>query len=218
MESFLKRVLDGKSDEDSHRYFIRFGRGDYKRRFLIKLNKGTKIKVKTSFEFANDLVKFVNENKDVKFSGKILSKSKLAGKEGRKKAGVFVYEVSESSLKEFENAYYYLLDVNDSEIVLKIKKALPKPGKNEEKIDEGFCSLIVEPKYWTKLKEVFFWDVPENAKKVEIEHELKINDIVVPKNEKDPAKIRELAARKGAIVRKIVIDGKETSKEIPVEA
>ena len=130
MESFLKRVLNGKSDEDSHRYFIRFGRGDYKRRFLIKLNKGTKIKVKTSFEFANDIVKFVNENKDVRFSGKILSKSKLAGKEGRKKAGVFVYEVSESSLKEFENVYYYLLDVNDSEIVLKIKKALPKPGKN----------------------------------------------------------------------------------------
>lgn len=217
MESFLKRALTGKGDDDSHRYFLRFGKGDYKRRFLISLNRGAKIKVKTSFEFANDLVKFVNENKDVKFSGKVLSKSKVEGKDGKKKGGVFVYEILESSLKEFDNVYYSLLDVNDSEIVLKIKKSLPKPGKDEEKIDDGFCSLVVEPKYWPKLKETFFWDVPE-CKKAEIEHELKINEIIVPKGEKDPVKIREMAKRKGTIVRKMNVDGRESSKEIPVEA
>jgi hypothetical protein len=217
MESFIKKVLTGKSDADSHRYFVRFGKGVYGRRFLIRLSRGAKIKVKTSFEFANDLVRFVNENKKVKFSGKVLTKEKVAGKEGRKKAGVFVYEVSECSVEEFENAYYYLLDVNDSEIVLKIKKSLPKPGKNEEKIDDGFCSLIIEPKYWLKLKEAFFWDVPE-CKKAEIEHELRINEIIIPKNEKDPSKVRELSVRKGTIVRKMNVDDKESSKEIPVEA
>jgi hypothetical protein len=217
MESFLKRVLTGKSDEDSHRYFLRFGRGDYKRRFLISLAKGAKIKVKASFEFANDLVKFVNEIKKLKFSGKVLSKEKVEGKEGRKKAGVFVYEVSECSLDEFKNAYYYLLDVEDSEIVLKTKKKLPKPGKNEEKIDDGFCSLMIEQKYWQALKDSFFWDVPE-CKKAQIEHELKINEIILPKGEKDPAKIRELALRKGTIIRKMIVDEKESSKEIPVEA
>lgn len=217
MESFIKKVLNGKSDEDSHRYFLRFGKGDYKRRFLISLNKGAKIKVKTSFELANDLVKFVNENKKVKFSGKVLSKNKVEGMEGRKKAGVFVYEVSECSINEFENAYYYLLDVNDSEIILKIKKALPKPGKDEEKIDEGFCSLAVDAKYWPALKNAFFWDVPE-CKKAEIEHELKISEIVMPKAEKDPAKIRELAGRKGSIIRKMIVDGKESEKEYKIEA
>jgi hypothetical protein len=217
MESFVKKILAGKSDDDSHRYFIRFGKGDYKRRFLISLAKGAKIKVKTSFEFANDLVKWVNENKKVKFSGKILSKDKVQKLEGKKKAGVFVYEVEECSLEEFGNAYYYLLDVNDSEMILKIKKALPKPGKDEKKIDDGFCSLIVEPKYWNSLKDVFFWDIPE-CKKAEIEHELIIKEIIVPKEEKDPAKVREKAIRKGIIVRKMNIDGKESSKEIPFEA
>lgn len=217
MESFLKKVLTGKGDEDSHRYFIRFGRGDYKRRFLLNLMKGAKIKVKTSFELANDLVRFVNEIKKVKFSGKILSKENMPEKGGRKKAGMFVYEVSEISLDEFKNAYYYLLDAEDSEFVLKIKKNLPKPGKDEEKIDDGFCSLTIEPKYWNALKEVFFWDVPE-CKKAQIEHELRINEIILPKNEKEPAKIRELAKRKGTIVRKISADGKENLKEIAFEA
>lgn len=217
MESFLKKVLTGKGDGDSHRYFLRFGKGDYKRRFLISLNRGAKIKVKTSFEFANDLVRFVEENKEVKFSGKVLSRSKVEGKEGKKKAGVFVYEISESSIKEFDNVYYHLLDVNDSEMVLKTKKSLPKPGKDEEKIDDGFCSLVVEPKYWAKLKETFFWDIPE-CKKAEIEHELKINEIITPKGESDPVKIRELAKRKGTIIRKTNVDGRESSKEIPVEA
>jgi hypothetical protein len=216
MESFIKKVLTGESDEDSHRYFLRFGKGDYKRRFLINLSKGAKIKVKTSFEFANDLVMFVNEIKKLKFSGKVLSRDKVEGKDGKKKGGVFVYEVANASLDEFKNVYYYLLDVEDSEVVLKIKKKLPKPGKDEEKIDEGFCSLLIEQKYWTALKNKFFWDVPE-CKKASIEHELIINEIVVPKGEKDPAKIRELAKRKGTIVRKMVVDDKESSKEIPFE-
>ena len=217
MESFIKKILTGKSDSDSHRYLARFGKGDYKRRFLISLARGDKIKVKTSFEFANDIVKFVNENKKVSFSGKVLSKDKVQNRDGKKKAGVFVYEISESSIEEFENAYYYLLDVNDSEIVLKIKKSLPKPGKDEKKIDDGFCNLLIDRKYWPALKEAFFWDVPE-CKKASIEHELKINDIVLPKNEKDPVKVRELALRKGTIIRKMDIDGKESSKEIPLEA
>lgn len=217
MESFITKILTGKSDGDSHRHLVRFGKGDYKRRFLISLRRGDKIKVKTSFEFANDLVRFVNENKDVKFSGKVLTKEKVAGREGKKKAGVFVYEIVESSLEGFDKVYFYLLDANDSEIVLKMKKALPKPGKDAEKIDDGFCSLTVTPKYWNVLKEAFFRDIPE-CKKAEIEHELKINDIILPKNEKDPVKVRELALRKGVIIRKMIIDDRETQKEIPFEA
>jgi len=217
MESFIKKILMGRGDEDSHRYLLRFGKGNYKRRFLLSLAKGPKIKIKTSFEFANDLVRFLNENKKLKFSGKVLAKEKVAGREGRKKAGVFVYEIEESSLDEFENAYYYLLDANDSEIVLKIKKSLPKPGKDAEKIDDGFCSLIIDSKYWNALKNTFFWDIPE-CKKAKIEHELIINEIIIPKNEKDPAKMRENARRKGEIVRKMEIDGKEISKKFPFEA
>lgn len=218
MDSFVKKVLTGKSDDDSHRYFMRFGKGDYRRRFLVSLNRGDKIKVKTSFEFANDLVRLVNEQKKTKFSGKVLSKEKIEGLEGRKKAGVFVYEVEGYSVDNSSKIYYSLLDVNDSEIVLKMKKALPKPGQDAEKIDEGFCSLIIDAKYWNAVKNAFFWDIPEGAKKVIIEHDLAIKEIIVPKDEKDPVKMRERAIRKGIISRRMNIDGKETKKEIPFEA
>ncbi|MAG28272.1 hypothetical protein CMI47_22335 [Candidatus Pacearchaeota archaeon] len=216
MESFLKKIIEGRGDEDSHEYFVRFGKGDYKRRFLIGFNKGAKVKIKASFELANDFVRFVRENKDVKFSGKVFMKEKLPGKDAKKKGGTFMYEIEESQLEEFEGAYFYLLNVKDDEIVLKVKKSLPKPGKNEEKIDDGFCSLTVDEKYWPKLKEIFFWDVPE-GKKVKIEHELLIDEIVLPEGEKDPAKIRELAKRKGKIIRKMDIDGNVEEKEYELE-
>lgn len=219
METFLRKVIDGKTDPDAHRYFIRFGKGRYNNRFMIKLNfvKGV-VKIRTSFELANDLVEFVNSlGKELKFSGLILTKSKIDGMVGRKKAGVFVYEVEKTGLEEFKDAYYYLLDCEDPEILLKIKKSLPKPGKDEEKIDDKFCSLDIDIKYWPQLKEIFFWDVPD-CKKAIIQNDLIINEIEIPDGEKDPIKLRELARRKGKIVRRIVCDDKEISREYVMSA
>ncbi|MBS3071685.1 hypothetical protein J4408_01705 [Candidatus Pacearchaeota archaeon] len=216
MDSFLKKITEKKQDFESKRYLIRFGKGDYKRRFLISFSKGSKIKIRGSFEWANDFVKFIRENKEITFSGKVLSKDKIAGLDGRKKGGVFAYEVINSNLKEFENPYFYLVDANDSEIVLKVKKSLPKPGKNEEKIDDKFCSLDLDLKYWPKVKEFLFWDTPD-CKEAKIEHELIITDIEMPKELNDPAKIRELAVRKGKMLRKITADKKESVKEYVLE-
>ena len=216
MESFLAKIISGNSDEESRKYFLRFGKGDYKRRFLISFNKGNKVKIRGGFEWANDFVRFINDNKNTKFSGIIMMKDKVPGRDGKKKGGSFAYEVSEVNLKEFENAYYYLLDVNDSDIVLKIKKSLPKPGKNENKIDDKFCSLDLDLKYWSKAKEAFFLDVPE-CKKAKVEHEILINEIEMPKGVADPSKIRELAKRKGKIIRKMNCDWKEVVKEYKLE-
>ena len=216
MEFFIKSIFEESDLEKAHKYFLRFGKGNYRKRFLMGFNKSKKIKVKASFELANEFVEFVKENKDVEFSGKVLMKEAIPGKTGRKKAGSFVYEISESSIDEFENAYFYLLDVNNEDIVLKIKKSIPKPGKSEEKIDNNFCALTLDEKYFNKLKEEFFWDVPE-GKKVSVEHEVVITEIVKPENEEDPKKIRELAKRKGKLIRKINVDGKEIVKEVALE-
>ena len=218
MESFLKRVLLKKSDPEAKKYFVRFGKGRYNRRFLISFDKtAEKIKIRASFELANDIVKFLDELiKNAQFSGKILMKNKVPGKEGKKKAGVFVYEINEETIKEYENAYYYLLDLNNNEAVLKIKKSLPKPGKDERKIDDKFCSLDIDIKYWREVKDYFFWDAPE-CKKAVIEHDIIIIDIEMPKDEKDPVKIREQAKRIGKTVRRIEIDKKETLKEYDLE-
>jgi hypothetical protein len=218
MDSIMKKVIMGKSDEETHKYFIRFGKGSFERRFLISYNKSAdKIKIKTSFESANDLVKFVRELKDMSFSGKVLCKEKIPNREGKKKAGVFVYEIENEKIDGFVNTYYTLLDVEDSEIVLKIKKSLPKPGKGADKIDDGFCSLTISNKYWTKAKEAFFWNVPD-GKKAEVSYNLQINEIIIPKGEKDPIKMRENAIRKGKIIQIISIDGSETKKEASFEA
>ncbi|MEK6849955.1 MAG: hypothetical protein AABX85_00075 [Nanoarchaeota archaeon] len=107
--------------------------------------------------------------------------------------------------------------MNHSEILLKIKKSLPKPGKAEEKIDNKFCALDLDLKYLPQVKETFFWDVPD-CKKAKIEHDVIIKEIEFPKNEKDPVKIRELAKRVGKIVRRINFDGKNAEKEYAIAA
>lgn len=207
MKSVIKKIIGNEVDDDAHRYFVRFGKGHYGRRFLISLAKGKNIKIRTSFEFANDLVQFVKENTSSTFSGFILMKDRVAGKEGKKKKGAWAYEITESSIEEFENAYFYLLNVKNDEVVLKIKKSLPKPGKDEGKIDDKFCSLDLDLKFWDAVKEAFFWDVPE-CKKVRIEHDLEITDIELPDTD-DPVKMRELAKRKGKMHRKIFLDKNE---------
>ncbi|MEK6856104.1 MAG: hypothetical protein AABX66_03035 [Nanoarchaeota archaeon] len=217
MISLLRKVCEGKGDAETHRYFLRFGKGNYERRFLLSANKGAKLKIKTSFELANDLVSFAKEIGVDKFTGKVLSKNKVEGLDGKKKAGVFVYEVQDSDLSQFSNVYYYLVDSESGGIKLKMKKALPKPGKDADKIDDGFCSIELDLKFWDKVKETFFWDVPD-GKKIVLEHELKFTDIVFPKNEKDPVKIRENSLRKGVIARKGKVDNSDFRNEYPVEA
>jgi len=211
----MKKIFDGKSIEEAHGHFVRFGKGNYQRRFLINLNKGKKIKVRASFELANDLVKFVEENNThPRFSGKVLTKSKIEGITGRKKAGGYVYEITNNTLEKFNGAYCFLLDSVDVEgMVLKIKKSLPKPGKRKDKIDDKFCMLDLDEKYLPLMKETFFWDVPENAKKISVEHELIIDEIILPEGVEDPTEMRKLAKRKGKIVRKVIVDGKEKLSE-----
>ena len=220
MECFVKKIFTGKMDEETHRQFVRFGRGKYEGRAVLSFMKNEKVKVKGSSEYANDFVELASELGDVKFSGIILSKEEL-NLQGKKKAGIFEYEFSGNSedvRKIKDKAYGLLLDGEGQGISLKMKKKLPKPGKGGEgKVDDKFCQLEADIRYWGKIKEAFFWDISE-CKKARIVHAYNINDIVMPKGEKDFDKIRILARRKGSIVRKIEIEGKveEKSKEMEV--
>lgn len=220
--NFIKRVFSDKIDDASHRQFVRFGKGEYGGRALLGLWKTKNIKIKSSFEFANDFVLFVAGLGNVSFTGSIWSKDELEGLEGRKKAGKWVYEVNgftSSQVKNFsEKAYYFLLSAEQDGIKLKIKEKLPKPGKGEDKVDDKFCQMELDEKYYKAAKDDFFWDLPD-GKKISIEHRFLINEIVMPKtNEKDFAKIREMAKRKGRIIRIADVDGKEIKSEKNFEA
>jgi len=215
MACFIKKVFEKKIDEQTRKQFVRFSRGSFSGRAALNLVKNEKIKLGGSFEFANDFSSFVSElDKNAKFSGIILSKEDLK-LGGRKKGEIFVNEIinlDSSKIKEIEDkAYSMLLDAEGNGISLKIKKKLPKPGKSGElKIDDKFCLIEADLRYWEKIKEFFM--LPE-CKKAKISHTIIVEDIIIDKNEKDFVKMRENAKKKGKIIRKMNIDKQETSEE-----
>lgn len=208
----MQRIFSDAIDDEVHQYFVRYGKGQYARRFILNVTKGKSIKLRGSFEWANDFTRFVRELGEFSYSGVILSKEQLPGKDGKKKKGVFAYEVTDANPAEYDGAYWYLLNTKVEGVTLKIKKSLPKPGKDEEKIDDKFCALDLDPKHWDKVKESFLWDVSD-GKKVQIEHDLLIDSIDMPKGVDDPAEIRRLSKRVGMIRRRINVDGAEMIEE-----
>jgi len=219
MSCFIKKIFLGKIDENVHRQFVRFSKGTFAGRAALNLKKGDKIKLGGGSEFANDFVEFVAGQENCKFSGIILSREDV-GLGGRRKGDIFTSEVENidsSRINEIKDkTYLMLLDADCSGISLKMKKKLPKPGKSGDlKVDDKFCILEADLKYWPQVLDFFM--LPE-CKKAKVKHTYIISDIILPKGEKDFAKIREMARRKGKIVRKSEIDGKEEQKEIDFEA
>jgi len=210
MGCFIKKILQDRADEEVHKHFVRFGKGEYKGRAALSIWKTSKIRVGGGFDYANDFVLLASEF-NVKFSGLISSKEPLGLEGERKKAGLFVYEVSnlgKEKIREIANKSYYMLLDGEGEVSLKIKKKLPKLGKSgEAKVDDKFCVLEADLKFWPRIKEAFCWDV--EGKKIKIKHTYIITDLIMPKDEKDFAVIREKTRRKGKIIRKIEVDGKE---------
>ena len=229
--NFIKEIFQNKSGESAHKQFIRFGRGEYGKKAILSLWKTKNVKIKSSFEFANDFVLFVAGLNNAVFNGSIWSRQEIRELSGIKKESKWIYEVKDltsSQIKKITSSvYYFLLNADGDGIKLRIKSKPPKPGKSEDKVDDKFCQLELDEKYYKAAKDDFFWDLPE-CKKVYIEHKFIINDIIMPrearpsvatlKGETDYAKIRELAKRKGKIIRIANIDGKEVRKETNFEA
>ncbi|MEM4152921.1 MAG: hypothetical protein QXK80_02295 [Candidatus Pacearchaeota archaeon] len=223
---FIKKIFENKVDETVHKQFVRFGKGTYELRAIINVTKQVdKIKISSTFELANDLVEFVSTLvPKLSVSGIILSKNKIDGYEFRKKQGILACEInkemSADELKELSiKVYAMLFDCSAPGILLKIKKRLPKPGKSgETKVDDKFCVLELDKKFWPQLHNEFLWDLPTDFKKARIEHSYIIKELVLPKDEKDFEKMRIMAKRKGKIIRKIVVDNQEINKEKEFEA
>lgn len=217
--NFIKKISDKNFDESVHQQLIRYGKGEYRGRAPISVAKTSKLKLKSGFEFVNDFVLFAS-NFDVKFDGFIWGKDEIGGLEnegikGAKKTGKWVYEVKDleaSKVKKiFDEAYYLLLNCKSDEITLKSKKKLPKPGKDEHKIDDKFCQMELDAKYFDVAKKDFFWDLPD-FKKAKAAHNFLIEGIEIPselKDSKDFALVRERSRRVGKVVRKITVDGSE---------
>ncbi len=216
MDCFIKKVWQDKGEE-VHNYFVRFSRGNFENRALLNLQRTKKIKLKGSFEWSSDFVNIAAEISSLKFSGIILSKDEieeLAEFPSKKKEKIIQYEVEgvdSEKIKMIKNrAYNLLLDAENEEVKLKMKKKLPKPGKGEGKVNDKFCQLELDLKFWPQIKEFFM--LPE-CKKCKIAHTFVVEDIIIPEGEKDFTKIRELAKKKGKIIRKLEVDKQEQKEE-----
>ncbi|MDO8467740.1 MAG: hypothetical protein Q7S56_02230 [Nanoarchaeota archaeon] len=236
--NFIKKVADKIFDENVHAQFVKFSKGEFRNRAVIKARcvKG-KYTINTSAEFANELVRDVAEkvgDARVQITGAIVSTSDLKGKidfkEIKQFQGVKRYLIEKEMsgkeivnlIKEFPKAFFALsFKTHDGLTELKIKPKAPKSGKpgskGEEAPNPDFCKLITNDE---KLGKSFVLERPE-FKEAVINHTFFVEDIVVPeemKKEKDFAKVRELAKRKGKIARIAKIDGQEIKSELEFEA
>ncbi len=229
MESFIKKIFDNNIDELVHLQFEKYGRGEYRNKAVIIAKKKKEgYSISTTSEFGGDLVRSMAEklgNSKTNVTGVIISTRDLSGEiefEDKKQfMGVKQYVInSEMSgtqiiglCDKLSRAFFGLsFETADSE--LKIKPKAPKSAKpstsTAEKIKADFCRLKTSDR---KLAESLVFGVGD-FKSIQIVHTFVINEIILPEGVDDPLKLREMAKRKGKIIRDITIDGRAMKEEM----
>lgn len=225
--NFIKKVFDESIDEEVHLQFQKFSKGEFRDKALIKSKKSKdKYTIIATAEFANEMVRAVAEKlgeEKTSIKGIIVSTNDLTGQldfEDKKQAmGIKKYIIDREMtgneiiklLDKFPKAFF-ALSFEAGENKLKIKPKAPKSAKSKnkgEKPKPDFCRLKTNDK---ELGKSFVFEKPD-FKEAEINHTFLINELVLPEGEKDFAKIREMAKRKGKIIREAVIDGQEINSE-----
>lgn len=236
--NFIKKIFDGEIDEGVHLQFQKFSKGEFLNRALIEARKtGKGYSIKTSAEFVNGLVRIVAGKlgeERARVTGAIVSTSDLTGElefqDKKQFQGVKRYIIDKEMsgteiiklLDKFPKAFF-ALSFEGGDSVLKTKPKAPKsakPKSKDKKAKPDFCRLKTTDK---ELVNSFVFDTLKGTskpdfKKAEITHTFFIDEIIPPEGESDFAKIREMAKRKGKIVREAVIDEVEMKKEFGFEA
>ncbi len=234
MDTFVRKIFEGRVDERVHMQFQKFSKGVFKNRAVVSASKTSKgYNIGTSHEYGNDLVievaKKLKDGESVKVTGAIVCTMDLDGEikfEDKKQfQGVKRYLINSEMAKEkiiglcerFPKAFIALsFSVGDTE--LKIKPKAPKSGKpatsGDKEIKGDFCKIKTKD---LEIVKAFLFDIGE-FKKVNINHEFFIEELEIPKDETDPVKMRENTVRKGRIVRKIKADGEDKVSEKYFEA
>lgn len=235
--NFIKKVFEKNFDESVHLQFQKFSKGEFLERAIIRAKfSAGKCTINTTAEFANELVKTVAGKvgiKKVNVTGAIVStqdlKNDLEFKEIKQFQGVKRYLIEKemsgeeilSLIKKFPKNFFALSFNAPDGTILKIKAKAPKSGKPSSKENEipksDFCKLVTTD---NNLAKEFVFEKPD-FKQAEIVHDFIIEDIIIPeemKKEKDFSKIREMARRKGKIIRKSKIDEKDIKTELEFEA
>ena len=229
--NFIKKIFDKQIDDSVHIKFRKFGKGEFRDRALIKARQSKgKYTITTTAEFANEMVRTLAEklgDEKSHIKGAIITTGSLDidFKEKKQFQGVKKYIIEKEMsgneilnlINEFPKAFFALtFDSQDSK--LKIKPKAPKSGKPSSKKGAkpvpDFCRLVTTD---VKLGQDFVFEKPD-FNKAEISHDFIITDIIKPEGEEDYAKVRELAKKKGKILRKAIIDDKNMNSGVEFEA
>ncbi len=219
--NYIKKIFEDRVDETVHQRLVRYGRGDYEGVSSMELINGKNIKIKSTFEFSNDLFGTIAENtkEEAEVNGSIIAVREFENELSfglasyKKKKGANTGEIDttlkpeqmKETYEKFKNNFI-LLNVESENFSLKVGKKLPKPGG---KIKEDFCKASLPKELLTE----FVWET-KNFKKAIIKHTFTINDLIVSKEyESDYAKARIMAKRKGKLKRTVEFDGKKIQKE-----
>lgn len=231
--NFIKNIFDKKIDDSVHTQFQKFSKGEFRDRALIKVKHvGNKYTIYTTAEFANEFVRSVAKKlgeSRVSVVGAVVSTSDLTGelefKDKKQFQGVKRYLIENEMsgngiiglLEKFPKAFFALsFESEDSK--LKIKPKAPKSGKPKskggKKLKPNFCKLVTTDE---DIGKSFVFEQPD-FKEAEISHDFIITDIIRPEGETDFSSIRELAKKKGKILRHAIIDDRNYNSELEFEA
>jgi len=235
MDSFIKKIFTSKNVEEDyliHSQFQKFSRGEFKDKAMLRIkNSAGKYSLDTTYEYARELVMVLAEKlggNKVHVTGALVSAMDLTGfsyVEKKMAMGARKYMIeADMTGKELldlcnnQKKAFIALSFSMGDDELKIQPKSPKSAKGvssskdenaDAKID--FCKLKTSD--WGLIEKFVFEPEMKNVKKAEIKHTFQIAEIILPKGETDPARMRELAKRKGKIIRQIRIDDKKTQKE-----
>jgi hypothetical protein len=238
----MKKVFEGNVDELVHQQFQKFSRGEFPGRAMVRVkNIKGKYTVATTAEYAKDLIMIFAEklgDERTMVSGAVVSALDLEGfdyKEKKMAMGARKYiiesEMSGNEILELCNKVekaFFGLSFKVGEDDLKIQPKSPKSAKgagSEKK--EGKKAKIDFCKFKTHdegiVRGLIFDEEIKDFKNFEVQHNFVINEIVMSDELKeecknDFSKLREMAKRKGKVIRKIVVDDKEIVKEAEFES
>ena len=225
--NFIKKIFEGRIDESVQRQFRKFGKGVYEGRAVVDLSVGKEVKIKTTYEFANEFVRFLagTIKGKARVEGGIISKSPISNISfnGIKQfAGIKTYLIDSDLTKEemlktldtFPDAVFCLsfsTDYGTLSVKVKSTKSAAKVTKGGDKIKANYCTFTTPHQ---EFKKEFAFDVQEDFKKLRAVHTFDIKEITIPPEyKKDFEKARLFAKRKGHIIRALVVDGKEFKRE-----
>ncbi|MFC1686288.1 hypothetical protein ACFLZZ_04700 [Nanoarchaeota archaeon] len=229
MESIPKQIFLGKTDNFAHLDFVKFGKGIFKNKYLVDAKRQKdKWSLKTSAEFANFLVRecLAKASGEIKIKGVIVATFNIAeeisfGVERVKqfmgiKQAIINTTTSPKNILDLMDRFpkaFFALSFSVKDCDLKIKAKAPKSAKPSAKGGKGpmadFCSLKTTNE---KIAGDLLFGIGD-FKEVKINHTIMIDQIILPKGETDPVKIRGNAQRKGKLIRATIVDGNEKVSE-----